>query len=265
MVRAKIKKRTSNTSALKRSPPGRGPSVKNSLGGFLAKEPDCRGDLWWGEGWVKLKMTNIASNIRSLKQQIPSSVKLVAVSKTKPVSDILEAYNSGQRSFGENRVQELMQKKDLLPSDIEWHLIGHLQSIHSVDSFRLIKIIDIEASRINRVVNCLLQIHIAEEETKFGFSMTEIHEMIRSEDFRILNSLRICGIMGMATFTEDTERIRKEFRYLAGCFNELREGYFAEEPSFREISMGMSGDFKIAIWEGSTIVRIGSLIFGERK
>jgi pyridoxal phosphate enzyme (YggS family) len=222
-------------------------------------------------------MTNIASNIRSLKQQIPSSVKLVAVSKTKPVSDILEAYNSGQRSFGENRVQELMQKKDLLPSDIEWHLIGHLQSnkvklivpfinmIHSVDSFRLIKIIDIEASRINRVVNCLLQIHIAEEETKFGFSMTEIHEMIRSEDFRILNSLRICGIMGMATFTEDTERIRKEFRYLAGCFNELREGYFAEEPSFREISMGMSGDFKIAIWEGSTIVRIGSLIFGERK
>jgi len=222
-------------------------------------------------------MTSIASNIRSLKQQIPTSVKLVAVSKTKPVSDILEAYNSGQRSFGENRVQELMQKKDLLPSDIEWHLIGHLQSnkvklvvpfislIHSVDSFQLIRIINLEASRVNRVVNCLLQIHIAEEETKFGFNMTEIHEMIRSEDFRRLNSLGICGVMGMATFTEDKERIRREFRYLAECFNELRKGYFAEEPCFKEISAGMSGDFKIAIGEGSTIVRIGSLIFGERK
>jgi PLP dependent protein len=222
-------------------------------------------------------MIDIASNIKLLKQQIPPSVKLVAVSKTKPVSDILEAYNSGQRSFGENRVQELMQKKDLLPSDIEWHLIGHLQSnkvklvvpfismIHSVDSFRLIKNIDLEASRVNRVVNCLLQIHIAEEETKFGFNMTEIREMIRSEDFRRLNSLRICGVMGMATFTQDKERIRKEFRYLAGCFDGLRKGYFAEEPCFKEISMGMSDDFKIAIGEGSTIVRIGSLIFGERK
>jgi hypothetical protein len=222
-------------------------------------------------------MPDIASNIRSLKQQIPPSVRLVAVSKTKPVSDILEAYNSGQKSFGENRVQELVQKKDLLPSDIEWHLIGHLQSnkvrlvvpfislIHSVDSFRLLKSIDFEASRINRVVKCLLQIHIAEEETKFGFSMDEINEMIRSEDFRKLNSLIICGVMGMATFTEDTERILKEFRYLAGCFNELRKGYFADEPGFTEISMGMSGDFKIAIGEGSTIVRIGSLIFGERN
>ncbi len=241
------------------------------------EEPDCRGDLWWGEGWVKLKMSDIALNIRSLKQQIPSSVKLVAVSKTKPVPDILEAYNSGQRSFGENRVQELMQKKDLLPSDIEWHLIGHLQSnkvklvvpfismIHSADSFRLIKIIDLEASRIDRIVNCLLQIHIADEETKFGFSMAEINEMIWSEDFRKLKSLRICGVMGMTTFTEDTERVRKEFRYLAGCFDELQKGYFAEEPCFKEISAGMSGDFKIAIGEGSTIVRIGSLIFGERK
>ena len=222
-------------------------------------------------------MPDIASNIRSLKQQIPPSVRLVAVSKTKPVSDILEAYNSGQKSFGENRVQEIVQKKDLLPSDIEWHLIGHLQSnkvrlvvpfislIHSVDSFRLLKSIDFEASRINRVVKCLLQIHIAEEETKFGFSMDEINEMIRSEDFRKLNSLIICGVMGMATFTEDTERILKEFRYLAGCFNELRKGYFADEPGFTEISMGMSGDFKIAIGEGSTIVRIGSLIFGERN
>jgi PLP dependent protein len=222
-------------------------------------------------------MPDIATNIRSLKQQLPPSVKLVAVSKTKPVSDILEAYNSGHKIFGENRVQELLQKKDLLPPDIEWHLIGHLQSnkaklvvpfismIHSVDSFRLLKFIDIEASRADRIVNCLLQIHIAEEETKFGFSMTEIHEMIRSEDFRKLTSIRICGVMGMATFTEDSERIRKEFRYLADCFGELRNRYFTDESNFKEISMGMSGDFKIAIGEGSTIVRMGSLIFGERK
>jgi len=222
-------------------------------------------------------MSDIALNIRSLKQQIPPSVKLVAVSKTKPVSDILQAYDSGQRAFGENRVQELIQKKDLLPPDIEWHLIGHLQSnkvklvvpfismIHSVDSFKLLNTIDFEASKINRVVNCLLQIHIAEEETKFGFSMAEIKEMIQSEDIRSLNSVRICGVMGMATLTEDTDKIRKEFRYLTGCFNELRKGYFADEPCFKEISMGMSGDFKIAIGEGSTIVRIGSLIFGERK
>ncbi len=221
-------------------------------------------------------MADIASNIKILKQQIPPSVKLVAVSKTKPVSDILEAYNSGQKSFGENRVQELLQKKDLLPADIEWHLIGHLQSnkvklivpfislIHSVDSFKLLKIINLEASRINRIVDCLLQIHIAEEETKFGFSMEEIYEMTGSEDLQDLSSIRICGVMGMATFTEDTNRIRKEFRYLAGCFNVLKREYFTE-TWFKEISMGMSGDFKMAIGEGSTIVRIGSLIFGERN
>jgi PLP dependent protein len=245
---------------LKRSPPGRACPASAGV-----------------EGWVKLNMSDIASNIRSIKQQIPQSVKLVAVSKTKPVSDILEAYNSDLRSFGENRVQELIQKKDLLPSDIEWHLIGHLQSnkvklvvsfismIHSADSFRLLKVINLEASKINRVIKCLLQIHIAKEETKFGFSMDEINEMVGSEDFRKLNSLIICGVMGMATFTENTEIIRKEFRYLAGCFNELQKSYFADKPGFKEISMGMSGDFKIAIEEGSTIVRIGSLIFGERN
>lgn len=222
-------------------------------------------------------MVDISANIKSLRHQIPPSVKLVAVSKTKSVSDILEAYNSGQRAFGENRVQELLQKKDLLPSDIEWHLIGHLQSnkvklvvpfismIHSADSFRLLKIINLEASRVNRVVKCLLQIHIAMEETKFGFSMKEINEMIRSVDFRKMNSITICGVMGMATFTEDMEIVRKEFSYLAGCFDELQKGYLADEPGFKEISMGMSGDFKIAISEGSTMVRIGSLIFGERN
>jgi PLP dependent protein len=222
-------------------------------------------------------MANIAANIKSLKEHIPTSVKLVAVSKTKSVGDILEAYNSGQRCFGENRVQEVLQKKDLLPSDIEWHLIGHLQSnkvkyivgfvkmIQSVDTFKLLKVIDSEAVKIRRVVDCLLQIHIAEEETKFGFSMDEIGEMIQSEGFRDLNSVRICGVMGMATFTEDSIRIKKEFRYLSECFGKLKGGYFKENQYFKEISMGMSGDFKIAILEGSTMIRIGSLIFGERR
>lgn len=222
-------------------------------------------------------MAEIASNINYLKQQLPPSVKLVAVSKTKPESEILEAYNSGHKIFGENRVRELVQKKENLPSDIEWHMIGHLQGnkvrqivpfislIHSADSFRLLKTIGHEASRINKVVDCLLQIHIAEEETKFGFSMDEIHEMIRSEEFGKLNFVRICGVMGMATFTDDSERIRNEFRYLTKCFRNLKRDYFADKPEFREISMGMSGDYQIAIGEGSTIVRIGSLIFGERN
>ena len=222
-------------------------------------------------------MNRISSNIKSILLQIPSSVKLVAVSKTKPVPDILEAYNTGHRLFGENRVQELLQKKDLLPADIEWHLIGHLQSnkvkyiapfigmIESVDTFRLLKVIDSEAGKISRIIDCLLQVHIAEEETKFGFSMNEIFEMVESKEFKILDHIRICGVMGMATFTDDNSQIRKEFRFLTCCFNELKTKYFSANPYFREISMGMSGDFLIGISEGSTIVRIGSLIFGDRK
>jgi PLP dependent protein len=226
---------------------------------------------------LKIQMTDIAANIISLKKQIPQSVKLVAVSKTKPVSDILEAYNSGHKCFGENRVQELLQKRNLLPPDIEWHLIGHLQTnkvkfvvpfismIHSVDSLKLLKMIDSEALMVHRIIDCLFQIHIAEEETKFGFSMTELHEMILSEDFLKLNSVRICGVMGMATFTKDNERIRKEFIYLTRCFKALKSKYFMDTREFKEISMGMSGDFLIAIEEGSTMIRIGSLIFGERN
>jgi pyridoxal phosphate enzyme (YggS family) len=222
-------------------------------------------------------MTDIAINISFLKTQIPSYVNMVAVSKTKSVSDILTAYNTGQKCFGENRVQELLQKKDLLPSDIEWHLIGHLQSnkvklivpfismIQSVDTFRLLKIINNEASKINRIVDCLLQIHIAAEETKFGFSIEELHEMLQSEDLKNLNSVRICGVMGIATYTENGDKVRNEFSYLADCFNELKNKYFRESPYFKEISMGMSGDFNIALKEGSTIIRIGSVIFGERK
>jgi pyridoxal phosphate enzyme (YggS family) len=222
-------------------------------------------------------MSDIASSIIFLKQQIPSSVRLVAVSKTKLVPEIMEAYNTGHKIFGENRVQELLSKKENLPQDIEWHLIGHLQTnkvksivpfismIHSVDTFKLLKIINAEALKANRVVDCLLQLHIAREETKFGFSMNEVIEMTETGELSRMNSVRLRGVMGMATFTNDHKQVREEFRYLAGCFNELKMKYFSENPSFTEISMGMSSDYRIAIEEGSTIIRIGSIIFGERN
>jgi PLP dependent protein len=222
-------------------------------------------------------MSDIAENIKYIKSQISPSVKLVAVSKTIPVNDVLIAYNTGHRYFGENRVQELLSKKDLLPPDIEWHLIGHLQTnkvkyivpfislVQSVDSFKLLKTINSEALKISRVINCLLQIHIAEEETKFGFSMNEINEMIHSSEFSDLGNVNIMGIMGMATFTTDENQVRKEFIYLCNCYNDLKLGYFNGKQQFKEISMGMSGDYKIAVQEGSTLIRIGSLIFGERN
>lgn len=222
-------------------------------------------------------MTDIASNIISLKKQIPPSVKLVAVSKTKPVPDILEAYNTGHRLFGENRVQELLAKKDNLPGDIEWHLIGHLQTnkvkhivpfismIHSVDSSRLLQAINAEAGKIGRTVDCLLQFHIASEETKFGFTLEEAEEMLVSDEAIRSGYARICGVMGMATFTDNMDQVRDEFRKLAAYFRMLRDKYFIRQPHFREISMGMSGDYITAIEEGSTIVRIGTVIFGERR
>jgi pyridoxal phosphate enzyme (YggS family) len=221
-------------------------------------------------------MSVISDNINHLKSQLASTVKLVAVSKTKPVRDILEAYNSGQGLFGENRVQELLNKKNLLPADIEWHLIGHLQTnkvkfivpfismIQSVDSIKLLVSINSEAKRINRVIDCLLQMHIASEETKFGFSMCDLAEIMKSEDVSMLRNIKLCGVMGMATFTSDTAQIKKEFAYLRNCFNSLKNNYFSSIPEFTEISMGMSGDYEIAIEEGSTMIRIGSLIFGER-
>jgi pyridoxal phosphate enzyme (YggS family) len=221
-------------------------------------------------------MPDIASNISNIKSQLPSSVKLIAVSKTKPVNDIIEAYNAGQRYFGENRVQELLNKKDLLPKDIEWHLIGHLQSnkvkyivpfismIQSIDSYKLLAIVNAETLKINRIVDCLLQIHIAAEETKFGFSMQELHENLQSNNVLNLKNVRICGVMGMATFTSDTNQVKQEFGYLRDCFQSLKENFFRLNTCFLEISMGMSGDFELALKEGSTMVRIGSLIFGER-
>jgi PLP dependent protein len=221
-------------------------------------------------------VTNISENIITLKSQIPPSVKLIAVSKTKSVSDIMEAYSAGQRCFGENRVQEILSKKDLLPSDIEWHLIGHLQSnkvksiipfismIQSVDTFKLLNTINSEGLKLNRIVDCLLQIYIADEETKFGFSMHELTENGELHRFENLKNLRICGVMGMATFTSDKAQVQKEFDFLYDCFKTLKEKYFVSSPHFKEISMGMSGDFETAIRAGSTMVRIGSLIFGER-
>jgi PLP dependent protein len=225
----------------------------------------------------KRKMVDIALNISFLKQQIPSSVKIVAVSKTKPISDIMVAYNVGQRIFGENRVQELLLKKDLLPADIFWHLIGHLQSnkvkyivpfismIESVDSARLLSLINQEAYKAGRIIDCLLQFHIAKEETKFGFNLEEVSQMLESEDFKGFKNVNICGVMGMATFTKDMAIVREEFKLLRNCFFALKQKYFLEFEQFKEISMGMSGDYLTAVEEGSTIVRIGSLIFGKRS
>ncbi len=221
-------------------------------------------------------MTDIASNILRLINEMPSDVNLVAVSKTKTADEILKAYNTGHRIFGENRVQELIEKKERLPEDIEWHFVGHLQSnkvkyivpfvkmIESVDTYKLLRIINKEASKAGRVIDCLLQFFIAKEETKFGFNMAEVKKMTESEEFSNLNHVRLCGVMGMATFTDDHEQVRQEFKCLYGYFNELKNKYFHDQSSFREISMGMSGDYRIAIDEGSTMIRIGSIIFGER-
>lgn len=222
-------------------------------------------------------MSEISENLIKLKKELPSSVKLIVVSKTRTPQEILEACNTGHRLFGENRVQELLSKKDHLPPDIEWHLIGHLQSnkvkfiapfismIHSADSLKLLTSIDNEAKKAGRIIKCLLQIHIADEETKFGFSMDEIREMLASDVFANMKSVSICGVMGMGTFTADTDQVRKEFAFLKRCFQELKTDYFQGSSNFSEISMGMSGDYPVAIEEGSTMIRLGSIIFGKRN
>jgi pyridoxal phosphate enzyme (YggS family) len=221
-------------------------------------------------------MMNIALNINNLRKEIPSSVKIVAVSKTKPADDILAAYNAGQRAFGENRVREMIAKKELLPEDIEWHMVGHLQTnkvksivpfvsmIQSIDTPRLLSAVNSEAARVDRIIDCLLQYHIAREETKFGFNHEEAIQLLESDEFRKLKNIRLCGLMGMATFTDDNEVIHKEFRLLGESFRDLKNKFFINDKSFCHLSMGMSGDYHIAIEEGSTMVRIGSLIFGER-
>jgi len=220
---------------------------------------------------------SIAENIDQVKANLPVQVQLVAVSKTKPAALLMEAYARGQRAFGENKVQELAWKFDELPKDIEWHFIGHMQTnkvkyiapfvhlIHGVDSFKLLKTIDAEAKKVNRIIPCLLQFYIAEEETKFGLSMDEVTEMLKSAEFLQLKNIQISGVMGMATYTDDENQIHKEFASLKTIFDTLKSAYFSESPEFCEISMGMSGDYRIAVEEGSTMVRIGNTIFGERN
>jgi len=219
----------------------------------------------------------VQENLQKILANIPEGVTLLAVSKTKPESDILEAYNYGIRNFGENKVQEMVGKHENLPKDIKWHMIGHLQTnkvkymasfvslIHSVDSLNLLETINKEAAKVNRVIPCLLQFHIASEETKFGLSEDEAYALLDSDSFKAMKNVEISGVMGMATNTDNMEVVRSEFRHLKQIFDKLHEKYFADSSSFKTISMGMSHDYPIAIEEGSTIVRIGSLIFGERN
>ena len=218
----------------------------------------------------------IADKLKAVLATITEDATLIAVSKTKPVSAVLEAYNAGQRHFGENKVQEMEMKHEALPKDIHWHLIGHLQSnkvkyiapfvhlIHSVDSLKLLQEINKQGEKNERVIKCLMQFHIAEEETKFGLSLSEAVNLLNSAEYAELKNCEIVGVMGMASFTDDQNKIHDEFRSLKALFDTLKSDYFEEQASFTEISMGMSGDYKIALLEGSTMVRVGSSIFGSR-
>ncbi|MGV8962743.1 MAG: YggS family pyridoxal phosphate-dependent enzyme [Candidatus Saccharimonadaceae bacterium] len=220
---------------------------------------------------------NSFDRLNEIRSKLPVNIKIVAVSKTKPASMIKELYEqSGHRAFGENRVQELDTKHSMLPEDIDWHLIGHLQTnkiryiapyvglIQSVDSFRVLKEINKEAIKNNRKIPCLLQFHIAREETKYGFSLDEAKQMLDDVSFNELSNVAINGVMGIATFTTNSQQIRAEFNMLNSCFNSLRSVYFNQQTDFKEVSMGMTDDYQIAVQEGSTIVRIGSGIFGVR-
>ncbi|MDR1793489.1 MAG: YggS family pyridoxal phosphate-dependent enzyme [Bacteroidales bacterium] len=220
---------------------------------------------------------NIVENIQKLRTQIPDNVALIAVSKFKSEAEILQVYQTGQRLFGENKAQEMANKAQNLPKDIQWHFIGHLQTnkikyiipfvtkIQSIDSQYLLKEVNRLAAKNERIVDCLLQFHIAEEETKFGFSLEEAEKMLKSTDYQTFNNIRICGVMGMATFTDNVSQIRAEFKNLNQYFHYLKENYFSQQPHFVDISMGMSDDYHIAIEEGATLVRIGSVIFGARN
>ncbi|MEY3968900.1 MAG: hypothetical protein RL137_1806 [Bacteroidota bacterium] len=218
----------------------------------------------------------IQEQLELLRSEIPDNVTLIAVSKTKPFSDLQAAYDAGQRHFGENKVQEMVEKAAQLPKDIHWHLIGHLQSnkvkymagfvhlIHGVDSLKLLQEIDKQAQKAGRIQDVLLQFHIAQEETKFGLELQEANEILESEVFKQLKCIRICGVMGMASFTSDVQQIANEFQGLKKVFETLKWQYFPDATYFKEISMGMSGDYPIAIQNGSTMVRVGSKIFGGR-
>jgi len=220
---------------------------------------------------------SIIDNLNQIKTTIPANVTLVAVSKTHTAEALLEAYSTGQRVFGENKVQELCAKQLILPNDIEWHFIGHLQSnkvkyiapfitlIHSVDSLKVLTEINKEGIKNNRTISCLLEFYIASEESKFGLDLTEAETMLENPIFKTLDHICIAGVMGMASYTDDQNIIRNEFRQLVSYFNQLKAKYFSACANFKEISMGMSGDYLLAIKEGSTMVRVGSSIFGERN
>ncbi len=215
----------------------------------------------------------ISENLIKLKSNLPEDVTLVAVSKTKPIEDIMEAYATGHRVFGENKIQEMVAKHEEMPKDIEWHMIGHIQRnkvkymasfvslIHAVDSLRLLNEINKQALKNNRIINCLLQIKIASEESKFGLTQDEVKVLLASDDFNAFHNIKIVGLMGMATFTDDKEQLQKEFGILKNVFNKFR----IQNSEFRILSMGMSDDYPIAIKNGSTMIRVGSSIFGKRN
>lgn len=217
----------------------------------------------------------IAENLLHITNKIPEQVKLVVVSKTRSNDAVMEAYNAGHRTFGENRVPEMVEKQESLPDDIEWHFIGHLQTnkvkyiadfvsmIHSVDSFKVLKEINKRANNADRVIDVLLQFHIAKEDSKYGLDADDL-DFLDSESFAAMKNVRVCGVMGMATFTDDHAVVRTEFQKLRSIFDSLKANRFSDAPEFCEISMGMSGDYEIAIEEGSTMIRVGSEIFGPR-
>ncbi len=216
---------------------------------------------------------DISENIKKYRSELPDHVKLVAISKTKPKEDLMQAYRAGQRIFGENKVQEMTEKWEQLPEDIEWHMVGNVQRnkvkymapyvslIHAVDSLKLLKEINKRAKQNERTIKCLLQIKIAEEDSKFGISAEEAKEILKSEAYEKMEHVKVIGLMGMATFTDDEDQVRSEFKYLKSVFDQLRE----EFPELTELSMGMSGDYQTAVECGSTMVRIGSSIFGARN
>ena len=218
----------------------------------------------------------IKNQLTTVRNSIPENVTLVAVSKTKPIDVLQEVYDLGERIFGENKVQELVEKQEALPKDIKWHLIGHLQSnkvkyiapfvalIHAVDSLKLLSEINKQALKNNRTIDCLLQFHIAEEDSKFGLTLESAKELLESDTFSEMKNISIVGLMGMASFTENQEQVREEFRTLENYFHVIQSHFFKFNPNFEHLSMGMSGDYKIAIEEGSTMVRVGSSIFGSR-
>ncbi|MGC4039332.1 MAG: YggS family pyridoxal phosphate-dependent enzyme [Flavobacterium sp.] len=218
---------------------------------------------------------SIKENLLQIQSQLPEDVTLVAVSKTKPVSDLIQAYDAGQRVFGENKIQEMTEKWEQLPKDIQWHMIGHVQTnkvkymaeyvnlVHGVDSLKLLEEIDRQAKKHNRVIDCLLQVYIAEEESKFGLDEIELNEILNSETYRSLQNIKVIGLMGMATFTDNQAQIKKEFQYLKSLFDKYSKTTTGSRQ-LTTLSMGMSGDYKLAIECGSTMVRIGSSIFGGR-